>query len=393
MCAKREVVLSPCKGYSEAHVAALEPDLPKLKELFGTKPKQFEEKTSLGGTAWDLLRSRGHALVWDLQGEYPDCIDRQYVSHNIMLADSCQEFMKIKPIQLFPNQERAFKQYLDRKQTGEPDPVEIYEIDQGPLKGEFGARASRNLKPGEFVVSYKGIVALKKSSSYEGLDPEKLEKKLKADSYNHNFSCAPLFINALKKGSWGEMFNHGPPNCTIFEYVDEGIPRIGIMALRAIGAIESLHIDYRRGYFAGRCEPSELAPEAIDRYIEETRNLSHISHFCVGPFGKGEGWTQISVVMTKRGPAVDRKSFSVADLQALPAIHTQAFYHMAMLDYICHFPQRALEHVKGPKGRQFAENWVAIMDYCQMEKQLELLGLTPQEYFNLRKEIQKTLGM
>lgn len=415
MCTKREVVLTPVTGYSPVHVAALEPDLSTLKTLFGQDPSLFEEKMPLGGTAWDLLRARGHGLDFGPLPAYPAGVNRQYVTRNVLQSESCQDFMKLLPNALHPHEELAFQQCVEREQQGEPDPIEIFEIVQGPLKGQWGARASSDLKAGAFVVEYRGVVPHKKSFALvelqkgemikEGyaklkangeieklLDQNALKNELEKESYNLNFlHSEPLCVKALTKGSWAEMINHGAPNCAMFEYVHEGMIHIGILTLRDIPAGEELHIDYGRGYFFGRIEPIELTPERIDAYLEETHNLSFISHFMTGKRDDGkEGWLQLQITRTKKGEPQSRaSSFPIENSAELPEIYTRAFYHRAMIDYICHYTKRIFEHLKGPKGHEIVDNLIGILEYAKSKNQLDSLGMTPDDVEMLIAQIQQ----
>lgn len=385
MCAKKEVELNPDHGFSEAHVAALGPNCERLQELYDQNPAHLEGRTPLGGTAWDLLRARGHALELGQVVAYPFGIPRRYLNRNILMANACQALMKLKPQPLEPDEKRAFDQYLERKRKGEKDPVEIFQIDRGPLKGQFGARASREFRMGDFVVAYRGKLIPRVLSS--------LRQVSNKEAYNLNILNTELCIHALDAGSEGAMINHGSPQCLLFAFEDEGIPQVGLMAGRTILAGEELLYDYHGDYFIGRPEAIELAPQLVDRYLEETHNLSFISHLGIQERNGATKYLQLNIseINSEGNQIIKPTCFSVQDAEARADAYTSARYHFSMLDYICHFPQRAFERLKMPDGIRLADNWVALLDYCKETNQFDRINMSDKEYKALIAQIQMIL--
>lgn len=402
MHAKREVVLFPREGYSPAHIAALETDLAKLQELFEKNPAgaQFGEATPLGGTVWGLLRARGHILVEGPQENYPSGIQRRFLTLNILKAESCQHLMRCTPFALQPPEEIAYQQYLERKKSGEADPVEIFQYESGELKGQYGLRTTRDLKPNDFVVGYKGVILPSKNTTVKiqvdartKENTKETDRALADQAYTHIWGrSTSLSIKANNEGSWGELINHGPPKCQQFEFFDEGVPHLGIRAQTLILAGEEVTMDYRIGYFVGRPGPIEISPQTVDKFILETQNLSSMSFRMKKSDDGTYTCTPLKVILQDKQPFVETSPQVVPNAKVIDMI-TKTFYHNSMLNYICHFPSRALEHLTQPGGYQLAEHWVAILDYCEMEKQLNYLGVSQNTYEDLRQRIQEVLGI
>lgn len=368
MCAKKEVALAPTNGYSIAHAAALETDSALLQQLFEKNPAHFEQKTPLGGTVWDLLRARGHALPPDRPITYPFGIPRRYLSQSILMPEICQEFMKLTPNPIHPIFQAAVQKYQERKKRGEQDPVDIFQLEQGPMKGQCGARASRKVAAGELFLAYRGKITSFKANSYKQHD----------DSYNQKFDhFHPLYVQAVTAGSMGEMINHGPPNCVAVEFEEDGIPCLVFFAVREIAQGEELFQTYGPNFFIGR-HFVEMAPKRIDDYLQETNNLSMIS-----PFMEETDGNMIDIKIN--GNLV---KFSKTVAESKTALFHRMLYHRLMLSYICLFPHRTFERLGQSDGHILAQNWVSLLDVCEKKNLLEFLRITPEGSAFLQDTIQ-----
>ena len=117
-------------------------------------------------------------------------------------------------------------------------------------------------------------------------------------------------------------------------------------------------------------KPLELSPQAIDHYVKETQNLSRIPFFRVNKTARSE----LHVDPSPDGEFLVSQIVHEFTGQE-PEIYLQTHYHLAMLQYIYNFPQRALELSRLPQWRDFTKHWIAILDYCKQKKILHVIGL------------------
>lgn len=363
--AKKMGTLPKAVGYTNAHLAALELDVPTLSELFA-RGVNFMQKSPLGGTVYDFLRYRGHAIRESSSTSYPEAISRFYTCQNILSFTACQKLIGAKARELHPYEQAAFTQFLKRKMSGEKPPVYPARIEQeSALKGQYQLCASRDIDPGEFIVEYRGEIG---SSSGGDL------------TYRYSITdYEPLYIDAKAHGCFAELINHGAPNSRMFVFADCGILHIGIMALRVIAKDEPILLNYRKEYFRFFA-PVELSPSAIDAFLQETNDLQVLFPLSAA---KQENGRTLEVGLSFAGP--NPEMIQKVTKRHTEKVQVEQSYLQHMLDYVFTFPSRLFFHVKS--GRIPAHRIATLLDTFLANNQMEVLGLSLDEALAMKMQL------
>jgi hypothetical protein len=132
------------------------------------------------------------------------------------------------------------------------------------MKGEWECLASRDVKKGEILALYSGIV----THWWDGL-------KLGGKAFR---VCNQLYVDTdLSGGSLAQFINHGFPNCAVLCHLYQGLPMITIIALENLPANTTLFLTYGNKYFKEHeINYLNLNQKGIDDYLQATKMLKRV---------------------------------------------------------------------------------------------------------------------
>lgn len=326
-----EVNQADSQGYTAAHFAAMTPNF-KMLEYLSSRGADFTLCNKLGASVYDILKARGFKVNCRLN--HHTIIDIIWSSEallNIWYQNRAGTFTLDDPIE-----QMVYRQYVTIKENALVNNSGIYlrtiHSNGKPLpkhlQGQQEACASRQYKPGEFIVEYTGFTESDSLSTF-----------------THAFAITSfdtVAIDAKKGGSFAEFINHGPPNCGIMECIHQGTPRILIYALRTIEKDETLYYNYSKNYFRD-CQFYELAPQSVDAFIASTDGLKNIS--CKDPL--------------------------------------RNVYNLEMVDYLIEFPDQLMVNIREKKVAK--ETAIRLLEEYRMRNPDVL---NPEDYQALTKKFQ-----
>lgn len=108
----------------------------------------------------------------------------------------------------------------------------------------WGLRVLEDVKAGELIREYNGQVLT------QSMLDERMQAHSQANPGDHNMYVMELttglYLDARERGNVSRFINHScGPNCELQKWVVQGVTRIGIFAMRDIGAMEALSYDYQ----------------------------------------------------------------------------------------------------------------------------------------------------
>jgi len=358
----------PEQGPQQSHMAALNNNVGEMIQLHAKAALVFKTLSPLGGTAYDYMRARGHALPRLSDLEYPPEIKREYLSTTVVPLEIIPFLLSSKPSPNFQYELDVLEAYVARRKRNEQDPIQAFKIENGPLAGQWGLRATRAITMDELICPYYGHMGLSKAS----------------DDSPYLFAItnyAPLNIEGAKAGSLAELINHGPPKCRVVSFILDGLPFLGVMPLRPIAEGEEFLYSYRGRHFKGEI-PAEIDPQGVDDYMSMTSELTSFEPL----FCHIDQRVKQSLQILPGDKEIKIKEGKIAPDELARIIATAEYQHH-MLDYILNFPTRLFENIKS--GRIPKLRVLTLLETFYKGNMLSVPGLDTRSYKKLCEDIRK----
>lgn len=329
--------------YTSAHYAAMTAN-PLILRLLSDNGANFHLKNKFGATAKDMLEVQKEGLEkrenffvypfkmgpgfnkkFYLQRFKCEYLPSSIFSTSGLLAIRFYGVLNsITPESLL----KHIKHQLKKLQKANQEVPKIYiknleSKDNGSslstfLEGQLEARAHLDIAAGEVIGEYTGYHTHPKTNKKYINDVKTL-----GNVFNGYFQAGP-------GGNLLSYINHGPPNAFPIDVLYRGVPHQVLVALRPIKKDEPIHFDYSRNYFdVAGFEPEELAPKALQLFIEETENLTKFPHFYLKD-GKS-----LSIFCNDNGEYTHTET-PVRHDQSIEFI-LKAMYQKQMINYLIHF--------------------------------------------------------
>ncbi len=178
------------------------------------------------------------------QIRYADCLEYEKFSYRLKVEKMCQKAKKKKGI----SQERKWLGVYYHKELREKRSSFVAIKSVNEIIG-YGVFALKNLKKGDFIGEYTGILRKRK------------KRKDQKNSYCFEYFIGeykktPYTIDAKRQGNFTRFMNHKEKgNCDSFLIFHEGIMKVILYANRDIQREEELCYDYGKDYWEKREKP------------------------------------------------------------------------------------------------------------------------------------------
>lgn len=274
----------------------------------------------------------------------------------------------------------VYEQYLKKcEHPEEPLPIYMKSLeakDNGKpvpefLKGQYEVRARRDIQLGEFLIEYTG-----NCYSYDiEHDITSCHKRMALNGRTWQNLC----VDAERGGSLAAYINDGPPNSMAIIFIHNGLPHLGIVALKAIERDETIRLLYGGDFFKKE-KHVELAPKAIESYLEETKGLSEINPILFD-YSTGQA---ISFTVTEQ--SLDFNSTTVSAEEELENL-IKFRYHLGMVRYLITFETHLEKYIK--KGLINPFILMNILNGLHKFNAIDRLGLDEETFITLYGKIAK----